>query len=164
MNDHAGVNQMTSGQRGAEAARRLPSDLPPAGQRRTVRLAGLPRQVAHGREFARTALTDWRWPGEEAVEDLLLIVSELVANARLHAGGAVQLSLHASAERLRIEVSDAIRTPPALSLPHRPGLPGGHGLHIVQRLSDDWGVAVHADGKVVWAEVLTPAAEADPGA
>ncbi|WP_371496971.1 ATP-binding protein [Kitasatospora sp. NBC_00374] len=153
---------MTSGQRGAEAVERLRPDLPAAGQRRTVRLAGLPRQVVLGREFARTALADWAWPGEEAVEDLLLVVSELVANARLHAGGALQLSLRLTQDRLRIEVTDAARTPPVLSLPHRPGLPGGHGLHIIQRLADDWGVAVHDTGKTVWAEVRVPGAP-EPG-
>ncbi|MEV4615298.1 ATP-binding protein [Kitasatospora sp. NPDC049258] len=147
---------MTSGQNGAEAVERLRIGVPAVGQRRTVRLAGLPRQVVLGRDAARTALTDWAWPGDGAVEDLLLVVSELIANARLHAGGALQLGLHLTPDRLRIEVTDAARTMPVPSRPHRPGLPGGHGLHIVQQLVDDWGVTLHDAGKTVWAEVRRP--------
>ncbi|KOY56795.1 histidine kinase, partial [Streptomyces sp. XY332] len=30
---------------------------------------------------------------------------------------------------------------------------GGHGLHIVERLSDRWGTHVHDNGKAVWAEI-----------
>ncbi|MER8188701.1 ATP-binding protein [Kitasatospora sp. NPDC094015] len=149
---------MTSGQRGAEAIERYRPDLPAAGQRRTLRLAGLPRQVVLGRDFARTALADWAWPGEEAVEDLLLLVSELVANARLHAGGAQQITLHLTRERLRIEVLDGAPAFPVPGLPHHPGLPGGHGLHIVRQLADDWGMAVHDAGKTVWADVRLPGA------
>ncbi|MER8187911.1 ATP-binding protein [Kitasatospora sp. NPDC094015] len=155
---------MTSAHNGAGAVERPRFELPAAGQRRILRLAGLPRQVVLGRDFARTALTDWGWPGDEAVADLLLVVSELVANARLHAGGALQLGLHLSPSRLRIEVTDPAAAPPVLGLPHLPGLPGGHGLHIVRRLVDTWGVTPHEQGKTVWAEIRVPEPEAErPG-
>ncbi|WP_344468640.1 ATP-binding protein [Kitasatospora kazusensis] len=125
-------------------------------------MAGLPGPVSRGRNFTRQALLDWRWPAdrtpsaEESVEDVLLLVSELLANAALHAGGPQELILHATPTVLRIEVLDASPLVPQPRSPHLPALPGGHGLHIVKRLSDRWGVATREDGKTVWAEV-------DPG-
>lgn len=80
-------------------------------------------------------------------------MSELLANAALHASGAQELILHATPAVLRIEVLDASPLIPRPRSPHHPGLPGGHGLHIVERLSDRWGVAIRGGGKTVWAEV-----------
>ncbi|MER8186385.1 ATP-binding protein [Kitasatospora sp. NPDC094015] len=152
---------MSSGPSSSTWQRPPGAALPAAGQRRSVLLAGLPRQVSRARAFTREALADWGRTDPEEVEDLLLLVNELVANALLHAGGAQRLTLHATAGgRLRIEVADGLRTPPVMSRPHRPGQPGGHGMHIVQRLADAWGVAEHDSGKTVWAEVGAPAAAA----
>ncbi|MFE0461587.1 ATP-binding protein [Kitasatospora sp. NPDC058965] len=127
--------------------------LPPGGQRRRLTLAGLPRPVARARAFTGAALADWSWPSPEQGRDLVLLVAELVANALLHAGGPLELVLDARRSRLRIEVSDASPQLPEPCLPHRPGLPGGHGLHIVRRTADRWGAQPHGAGKTVWAEV-----------
>ncbi|MFJ7157314.1 ATP-binding protein [Streptomyces sp. NPDC101118] len=120
-------------------------------QRRILLLRGARRQVTRGREFARAALADWGWDAGEAAEDTLLVVSELVTNASLHAGGCHELVLSAG-EVFRVEVYDGLPDLPQLQPAPRRGVPGGHGLHIVRRLSDRWGAEAHADGKVVWAE------------
>ncbi|MFG3054803.1 ATP-binding protein [Kitasatospora sp. NPDC048239] len=131
----------------------------PAGRRRRLPLAGLPTPVTRARAFTRQALADWSWPapqdgaGPAVVHDVVLLVAELVANAVVHGGGPLELVLDASAERLRIEVSDGGAALPEPRLPHRPGRAGGHGLFIVQRAADRWGAARHARGKAVWAEV-----------
>ncbi|MDH6137809.1 hypothetical protein P3T37_007244 [Kitasatospora sp. MAA4] len=141
-----------------------PPGLPTHGQRRRLHLAGTRGQVARGRDFTRQALADWHWLPERgrgepgAAEDALLLVSELLANACLHAGGPHGLLLDASAERLRIEVTDGSGTLPSPRLPHEPGRPGGHGLHVVQRLSDRWGATPTAEGKTVWLEIAAPKA------
>ncbi|MFJ2775371.1 ATP-binding protein [Kitasatospora sp. NPDC087315] len=132
---------------------------PAAGQRRRLLLAGLPKPVARARAFTRQALADWSWLTPEdgadpdVVDDVMLLVAELVANAMMHGGGPLELLLDATGERLRIEVSDGEAALPEPQLPHRPGLPGGHGLLIVQRTADRWGADRHARGKAVWAEV-----------
>ncbi|GGS17133.1 ATP-binding protein [Streptomyces nojiriensis] len=137
---------------GPETGDRRPAGLSVAGQRRRLALAGVRGPVAKGRDFARQALLDWGWSGTETSEDALLLVSELLTNAALHAGGCIELALSAG-EVLRIEVFDGTTTPPHRHPSPQRGLPGGHGLYIVERVSDRWGTHTHEDGKAVWAEI-----------
>ncbi|MFG3226907.1 ATP-binding protein [Kitasatospora sp. NPDC048194] len=115
-------------------------------------MGGVPRPVARARTFTAAALADWSWPDPDRASDIVLLVAELVSNAVLHAGEAVELALHASAARLRVDVSDRSSALPEPRRPHRPGLPGGHGLVIVQQTCDRWGAARLPEGKTVWAE------------
>ncbi|MER7666850.1 ATP-binding protein [Kitasatospora sp. NPDC096128] len=115
-----------------------------------------------GRDFSQDALRSWRWlpaAGEEqrvAAEDVLLMVSELVTNACLHApGGPRELRLRWDGLRLRVEVTDASPVVPALR-PAGPGRPGGHGLRVVERLAGAWGSTPEDGGKQVWLEVPSP--------
>nr|WP_030867488.1 ATP-binding protein [Streptomyces sp. NRRL F-2747] len=121
-------------------------------QRRRLALSGVRGHVAKGRDFTRQALQDWGWDGTKTSEDALLLVSELLTNASLHAGGCIELVVCAG-EVLRVEVFDGSTTPPRRDPSPQRGLPGGHGLYIVQRLSDRWGAQVHEHGKAVWAEI-----------
>ena len=146
--------------------------LPLGGQVRRLALTGTRGVVARSRDFTRTALRDWLWlPAENeqalaVAEDVLLVVSELVTNACLHAGGPQELLLHCTGDALRIEVADANPARPEPRNPHERGKPGGHGLHIVGRLSRRWGVsgrrapdvngALAVPGKTVWVEVDAP--------
>ncbi|MFF4646240.1 ATP-binding protein [Streptomyces sp. NPDC001389] len=134
-----------------------------ARQRRRLALDGVRGQVAKGRDFARRALRDWEWDGNESAEDALLVVSELVTNAALHAGGCLHLAL-TRGEALRIEVFDGSTALPRRDPSPRRGIPGGHGLHIIDRLSDRWGCETHEQGKVVWAEIDGSRLAADPAA
>lgn len=107
----------------------------------------------------------WGWlPAASAdrravAEDVLLVVSELVTNACLHAEGPDQLWISCDNKVIRLEVSDKGAGQPAPRTPHRAGRPGGHGMFIVQRLCMDWGVvrAPGMAGKTVWAELGAPA-------
>lgn len=137
---------------------------PARGQVRRILLAGATGVVARARDFTRQALYDWGWlPAASAsaratAEDVLLVVSELVTNACLHAGGAEELRLCRQARRLRLEVVDTGGGRPEPRTPHRGSRPGGHGMYIVQRLCADWGTVSDADGagKTVWAEITAP--------
>ncbi|MFE2146316.1 ATP-binding protein, partial [Streptomyces sp. NPDC059456] len=137
---------------------------------RRLVIGGATDVVGRCREFTRRALSEWRWPrpggpgpvdgrplGAEAADDALLLVSEVVGNACLHAGGPTSLVLRCTDERLRIEVTDESTAAPRLR--HRSDLtrPGGHGLRIVERLGRSWGwTAVAGNGKCVWVEIDSP--------
>ncbi|WP_327290849.1 ATP-binding protein [Streptomyces sp. NBC_01198] len=131
---------------------------------RRLQLTGESGIVPRARDFTRQALRDWGWlpaataDRKAAAEDVLLVVSELVTNACLHAGGPEELRLRRSPKSLRLEVVDSGAGEPAPRTPHRAGRPGGHGMFIVQRLCLDWGVIRHGDqpGKTVWAELAAP--------
>ncbi|MFJ5840853.1 ATP-binding protein [Streptomyces shenzhenensis] len=140
--------------------------VPPEGpQARRLRLDGESGVVPLARDFARQALYAWGWlpaasaDQRAAAEDVLLVVSELVTNACLHAEGPEELLLALDNKVIRIEVSDRGTGQPAPRTPHRAGRPGGHGMFIVQRLCLDWGVVRTPGmaGKRVWAELGAPA-------
>ncbi|WP_078613682.1 ATP-binding protein [Streptomyces katrae] len=137
---------------GPETGDPLRTGLSGPGQRRRLALSGVRGHVAKGRDFTRRALQDWGWDGNATAEDALLLVSELLTNASLHAGGCIELALTAG-EVLRIEVFDGTTTLPRRHPSPQRGLPGGHGLYIVERLSDRWGTVTHENGKAVWAEI-----------
>jgi hypothetical protein len=135
---------------------------------RQVRRLGLQGEsgvVPLARDFTRQALYAWGWlpaasaDQRAAAEDVLLVVSELVTNACLHAEGPDELVLACDNKVIRLEVSDRGTGQPAPRTPHRAGRPGGHGMFIVQRLCLDWGVvrASGRPGKTVWAELGAPA-------
>ncbi|WP_175407976.1 ATP-binding protein [Streptomyces sp. TRM64462] len=142
-------------------------DRPAAVRRETRRLAldGASGVVPLARDFTRQALHEWGWlpaataEHRAAAEDVLLVVSELVTNACLHADGPEELRVTLGPKVLRLEVTDRGTGQPAPRTPHRAGRPGGHGMFIVQRLCLDWGVtrAAGAVGKTVWAELAAPA-------
>lgn len=138
----------------------------PEWTRRLV-LHGTADVVSQCRDFTRLALTEWQWlPAagsgsghtDETADDVLLLVSEVVANACLHAGGPRSLLLRCTADRLRIEVTDGSPAPPAVRPSADPAVPGGHGLLIVERLAREWGSERVGGGKCVWVEVDTPPA------
>ncbi|MBQ1099336.1 ATP-binding protein [Streptomyces sp. b94] len=121
--------------------------------------------VPLARDFTRQALYAWGWlpsataDQRAAAEDVLLVVSELVTNACLHAEGPDELLITCEKKVIRLEVSDRGTGQPAPRTPHQAGRPGGHGMFIVQRLCLDWGVVrtPGVAGKRVWAELAAPA-------
>ncbi|MCX4762633.1 ATP-binding protein [Streptomyces sp. NBC_01275] len=137
----------------------------PGRQVRRLSLRGESGVVPLARDFARQALYAWGWlpaataDQRAAAEDVLLVVSELVTNACLHAEGPEELVLGCDKKVIRVEVSDGGAGQPSPRTPHRAGRPGGHGMFIVQRLCLDWGVvrAPGVAGKTVWAELGAPA-------
>ncbi|QIY96338.1 ATP-binding protein [Streptomyces sp. S1D4-11] len=156
-----------SGDGGASGAPGGGGPAVPSGGRQARRLSfdGESGVVPLARDFARQALHAWGWlpaasaDQRAAAEDVLLVVSELVTNACLHAEGPDELRIACDNKVLRVEVSDRGAGQPAPRTPHRAGRPGGHGMFIVQRLCLDWGVVrtPGVTGKTVWAELGAPA-------
>lgn len=96
---------------------------------------------------------------DEVWENVRLLVSELVTNSIRHAGlrtdAHVELSVDVDEEQVRVCVTDQGRgfRPPDGS--QEPGLEGGWGLYLVDRISDRWGVRI--DGSTqVWFEIDRP--------
>lgn len=92
--------------------------------------------------------------GCPVADDIILIASELAANAILHTqsrGSTFTVRCHASPGQARIEIED-------LGGPWRPRAPGDrpHGLDITQALTgpDGWGTQVTGTGgRIVWARL-----------
>ena len=107
---------------------------------------------------ARHALRHWMdgldCP-DEFVEDAVLLVSEVVTNAVVHASSAPRLLVTVVGDRLRIEVHDMSRALPVMQASS--AAIGGRGLRIVDQLADAWGTAMTSTGKVVWSEQHLPA-------
>ena len=119
-----------------------------------------PESVGTARRQARSILGSWA-VGPRAIDDVLLVLSELVTNAVLHAGEAQSAAIVLSDDRVRGEVADRSRVAPS---PSRYGLDAhtGRGLGLVQSLSLEWGVAHQAQGKLVWADVPIDDAQSLP--
>ncbi|WP_454048728.1 ATP-binding protein [Cellulomonas sp. Marseille-Q8402] len=81
-----------------------------------------------------------------------LVTSEVVTNAIRHADGSgtVEIRIRLRAGDLTVEVEDGDPRPP-VPQQDRAGLPGGHGLHIVEASTSAWGWRPRrTGGKVVW--------------
>jgi anti-sigma regulatory factor (Ser/Thr protein kinase) len=99
------------------------------------------------RQFVGDVMRKWGF-SRDAREAAELVVTELAANAVLHADSAFSVVLHAESEFVRIAVYDTKPIDPTL-LVVRPR----RGLGLVSGLSRDWGVDATASGKSVWAEI-----------
>lgn len=97
----------------------------------------------------------------ERREDALLMVSELVTNALRHTESAPDVCIHLHGAEVVFEISDDDPTPPVERGADASSLvPGGWGIHVVDRLADDWGVRPSPDGgKTVWFTVRAGGSE-----
>jgi serine phosphatase RsbU (regulator of sigma subunit)/anti-sigma regulatory factor (Ser/Thr protein kinase) len=126
-----------------------------------------PTAVAAARRFVRNALISWGLSGrDELVTDAVLLASELVTNAIVHAGTPVQLTCRLDGTNVEVSVLDRH---PARVIPDPPGAaaevdrPSGRGLVLPAALSSSWGVTYAPAAKVIWFR-LGPDATADGSA
>lgn len=129
-----------------------------AGNQATLDLPNELSSVADARRFVEQQLAEWDLEG--TLDDALLVVSELAANALTHARSSYRLRLSATPAALRIEVDDAgAGTPEPQPLTETEE--HGRGLHLVDALAASWGMeAAESGGKRVWAELALTAAAA----
>jgi hypothetical protein len=105
---------------------------------------------AAARHFAVDAVR--RLGAADLADDTALVVTELAANAIVHAQTGFTVDLSAGPDVLRIAVRDASPLPPA-SAADLPALPL-HGLGAVDALASRWGVErLGHSGKLVWVEL-----------
>ena len=90
---------------------------------------------------------------ESYADAATLLVSELVTNAVLHAGGPVTLRVLARSSLLRVEVEDESA---AIPVQRHFGAEAatGRGLLLVEAMAHEWGTtSTPTGGKVVWFEL-----------
>jgi anti-sigma regulatory factor (Ser/Thr protein kinase) len=122
----------------------------------TVLLPYAPSSVAVARqrlgaELLAAGLVD------SAVDDVVLVLSELLSNALRHAhplpSGQLKVAWICSESQIEVAVSDGgAQTEPRAGRPTLSSL-GGRGLGIVEYLADRWGVRHDDDSTTVWAVV-----------
>lgn len=97
---------------------------------------------------------------EPLADAVLLLTSEIVTNALIHAGTEMRVRLRPSGAGVRVEVRDGSGVPPVR---HRYSLRSttGRGLGLLDSLADEWGWAPDGTGKTVWFRVLHPPAAGD---
>jgi anti-sigma regulatory factor (Ser/Thr protein kinase) len=90
-------------------------------------------------------------------DDVLLLVSELVTNAVLHAGAGPERPLEVQVLRgprwVIVTVSDGGPGFTWRPTPERGNESGGWGLFLVDQIADCWGVECTASGARVWFEI-----------
>lgn len=111
-----------------------------------LHLEPLPQQVGAARSFVREHAPPLP---DATVEVLMLLTSELVTNAVLHARTAIEIGVTIADTAVLVTVHDEDLTRPE----QRPydGREGGWGLGLVSALAADSAVTVHpGDGKTAW--------------
>lgn len=111
--------------------------------------------IAPARRWASNHLQDAGISGQ-ALDILILLVSEVVTNAVAHAIPPVALLLDVAPSCVRVEVRDCAREVPIVKFP-TPSATGGRGIALVDMLATRWGVTSFEDDddrlKSVWFEV-----------
>jgi anti-sigma regulatory factor (Ser/Thr protein kinase) len=122
-----------------------------------LRLSPTTDSVPLARRFVRQQLRE----SECDVDTVVLLVSEVVTNAVLHARSDIRLSVELRGDVARVEVADSSPAAPRLHRFHVESATG-RGLRLLDQLAIGWGVdpaPAHdgtGPGKVVWFEVGAP--------
>ncbi|MFD5474091.1 SpoIIE family protein phosphatase [Streptomyces sp. NPDC127105] len=119
------------------------------------------------RALLRAALAEWTdlgfEIGERLADDTLIVASELVTNAVVHAGTDVELTCRLEPETGACVVEVCDHHPSRAPRDHGSGAPHetpeyGRGLRLVATLCEAWGVTYRTGAKTVWARL-----PAEPG-
>jgi anti-sigma regulatory factor (Ser/Thr protein kinase) len=123
----------------------------------------VPAAAAAARRFVRDTLQAWQLagrPGEPdpLVDDAVLLTSELVTNAVLHAATPVQVTCRLLPDvpdgAIEIAVLDGLPGPLPPSQPHTAAdaaeHTSGRGLQLPPELASAWGVTYAKAAKAVW--------------
>ncbi|MFD7432787.1 SpoIIE family protein phosphatase [Streptomyces sp. NPDC059818] len=117
------------------------------------------RSVATARAFVRDTLQGWGYT--DVVDDAVVLTSELVTNAVVHAGTAADVLCLRTEDGVRVEISDHYpereiplqSTGPDFGSPDREG---GRGLLLCAALASRWGVEYSPAHKHVWFQLDLP--------
>ncbi|GHE62764.1 hypothetical protein GCM10017771_86100 [Streptomyces capitiformicae] len=117
------------------------------------------RSVATARSFVRDTLQGWGFA--DIVDDAVVLTSELVTNAVVHAGTSADILCLRTEDGARIEVADRY---PEREIPLQgshinmgnPDREGGRGLQLCAAMASRWGVEYTSTHKQVWFQLDLP--------
>ncbi|MFE9449887.1 SpoIIE family protein phosphatase [Streptomyces sp. NPDC006739] len=117
------------------------------------------RSVATARSFVRDTLQGWGFA--DIVDDAVVLTSELVTNAVVHAGTHAEVLCLRAEDGVRIEVADRYpeREVPlqgSVATMGSPDREGGRGLQLCAALATRWGVDYTPTHKNVWFQLDLP--------
>ncbi|WP_093798708.1 SpoIIE family protein phosphatase [Streptomyces sp. Wb2n-11] len=117
------------------------------------------RSVATARAFVRDTLQGWGYA--DIVDDAVVLTSELVTNAVVHAGTTADVLCLRTDDGVRVEVGDRYpeREVPLQGMAQSFGSPdreGGRGLLLCAALAARWGVDYAPTHKHVWFQLDLP--------
>ena len=113
-------------------------------------LAAEPGSAAKARAFVLQHLVEHRLL--YLVDDVRLVVSELAANAVVHARTAFTVTLEGRVQSVLLIVRDGSPTAPRLDTAPGVSATSGRGLVVVNMISESWGVTGWGgEAKSVWA-------------
>jgi anti-sigma regulatory factor (Ser/Thr protein kinase) len=114
---------------------------------------------SRARRFVSETLHAWGISGATTA-DAVLLVSELVTNALLHARSAPTVELTRDGDRVRVGVCDDSPVAPRRRQ-YATDAATGRGIALVEQLAIDWGSERVGDGKRVWFELRINGARHD---
>lgn len=94
------------------------------------------------------------WELDDLVDPVVLLTSELVTNALLHARPVITVSVRRDGAGVRVEVGDGSGVQPV----HRrrsDTATTGRGVQLLDSVSDGWGCTALGEGKLVWFRVVS---------
>ncbi|MFI9213860.1 SpoIIE family protein phosphatase [Streptomyces sp. NPDC053253] len=126
--------------------------------RATASFEPVGRSVAAARAFVRDTLQGWGH--SELVDDAVVLTSELVTNAVIHAGTSAEVLCLRTEDSIRVEVADRY---PEREIPVQsgrtlgnPDRENGRGLLLCAALAHRWGVDYSPTRKHVWFHLDLP--------
>lgn len=114
-------------------------------------LTGDGRSPSDARRFVARTLTPLL--GREDVETAVLVTSELVTKATVHAGPLCEITLTGGTDTLHISVSDSGTRQPVTRPSFNDELATGRGLRLLEVLCRRWGIEPAPGGKTVWCDL-----------
>ncbi|MPZ72193.1 MAG: ATP-binding protein [Nitriliruptorales bacterium] len=118
--------------------------------RAQITLPASPASGRAARTFVSKQLAEWRLEGLR--DTALLLTSELVTNAVVHARSPVNVTIRRVMDRLRVEVADVGGGALVLRDPDLDAT-GGRGLQLMEAMAVTWGTSAFVAGKLVWFEL-----------
>ena len=119
----------------------------------TRRFVGTPHHPRLARLFAAETLSEWGCA--DLLDDVMVVVGELAANAVVHACSDFTVSLSRLPGGVRLVVGDSAPVPPSPRPPDAASV-GGRGLGLVSALGAGWGWSPSGRGKLVWVDLRAP--------
>ena len=114
------------------------------------------RSVVEARRRVSEALQEWHLVA--LCDAVVLLTSELVTNAVLHARTPVTVTVTREGDGVRVSVADGSHVTPARRRTSATATTG-RGLQLLDKLADHWAVDTDSHGKTVW---FTVSGDRDP--